>query len=390
MISYLQVAEKLVDKSIYGRGVKTFLEGGVVSFVNLTLDSWRKYQVKDLDTETVLIPLLHLALSMNKWNDGDKVLKESAICSCHYFHEFGPCKHIVAVCASLEQEFIRPNKLGSKKQEIESSLSALFEIGNNQEQREWLNKIYQYFERSKSSLFPWISQIVRQTSLEFENNISQGKNIDFQVSKYSEFWFGLKDLCVKATQDFDQEKKLIQLIADSLITGSYTWWSFWLDIFPVLHPTNQVKILTEIWFQSYTLQHKFQTELNDYIQNNNSGLNNKVMQKLEEYPNPSKLKVDLALQTKNKDWLEENIQILDPNSLINMAVNFPDLLEIIEINLSNILRVWTDFLTPQGTIEIQNIMQTWRNKLGDTMEYQNMKSYLKQSFPKRKKLWGEM
>ena len=50
MISYLRAVENLVDKPIYGRGVKTFLEGGIISHVDLTLDAWRKYQVKDTIT----------------------------------------------------------------------------------------------------------------------------------------------------------------------------------------------------------------------------------------------------------------------------------------------------------------------------------------------------
>ncbi len=388
MVSYLQSVEKLVDKSIYGRGVKTFLEGGVVGFTNLTLDSWRKYSVKDLETETVLIPLLHLALSTAKWDKAELAIKESAGCSCRYFEEFGTCKHIVAVCAALEQEFIRPNKIGSKKQEIQSSLDTLFQFNNNQEQREWLNKIYQYFERNRSSLFPWISQIVKATSTE-NTPFNSSDSVNNIENRYQEFWEGLKQMCQKATEDFDQEKKLCGLIADSLITGSVVWWNFWLDILPSLHPTNLIKVLTELWFQGYTLQHLFQPELNQYIQDK-PALANQILEKLQQYPNSEKLQVQFALQIKMRDWLEKNIVNLDPQSLIQMAVAFPDLLEQIELVLFNNLKIWADFLNPTGTEELKKIMQSWRTNIGDTMEYQNLKTYLKQNYPKRKSLWSDL
>ena len=118
MVSYLDSVRKLVDKSIYGRGLKTFLEGGVISFTDLTIDSWRKYQVKDTNTEVVVIPLLHLVLSIQKWEQAENALKESAFCSCLYFKEFGTCKHIVAVCASIEQEFIQQNNINYKSKKF--------------------------------------------------------------------------------------------------------------------------------------------------------------------------------------------------------------------------------------------------------------------------------
>lgn len=385
MISYLRAVENLVDKPIYGRGVKTFLEGGIISYVDLTLDAWRKYQVKDTNTEVVVMPLLHLALNIQKWNQADQVIKESAFCSCQYFKEFGTCKHIVAVCASLEQEFIQPKNTKAGKQEIQNSLDTLFRLNDDKQQREWLNKFYQYFERSRYNLFPWISQVVRATSGDTDRQI------------FTEFWFGLREITKTATLDFDQEKKLINLITDSLITGSSVWYEFWLEIFPSLHPHNLVKVITSLWFQGYTLKHDFQDDLTYYIQNSKASsngtlhnLSENILTELEQYPNSEKLKVEFALQVKDKDWLEKNMRNLDPLNLINMAINFPDLLESIELALTGILKVWSDFLTPQGTDELVEVMKTWRNKLGDTMEYQEMKHYLKQSYPKRKKLWSEL
>lgn len=376
MVSYLDSVRKLVDKSIYGRGLKTFLEGGVIGFSDLTIDSWRKYKVKDSNTEVVVIPLLHLVLSIQKWEQAENALQESAFCSCAYFKEFGTCKHIVAVCASIEQEFIQPKKHKLQKQEIQSSLDNLFEYNNNQEQREWLAKIYQYFERSRSNLFPWISQIVRKTS---DENL-----------KFTEFWQGFEDICKQATQDFDQEKKLAQLIVDSMITGSVVWWKFWIKLFPSLHPTHHIKVLAELWFQSHLLKHEYGKLLNEYLVKLEDNLKILIMQELDAYPNKDELKVQFALQCKMKDWLEEQMAKLDPMSLIEMAILYPDLLENIEENIFQHLKIWADFLTPQGTEEIREIMLAWRTKIGDTSSYVETKKYLKESYPKRKKLWADL
>jgi len=376
MISYLDSVRKLVDKSIYGRGLKTFLEGGVIGFSDLTIDSWRKYQVKDTNTEVVVIPLLHLVLSIQKWEQGANAIQESAFCSCNYFKEFGTCKHIVAVCASIEQEFIQPKKHKLHKLEIQSSLDNLFEYNNNQEQREWLTKIYQYFERSRSNLFPWISQIVRKTSDE---------NLQFP-----EFWEGFEDICKQATQDFDQEKKLVQLIEDSMVTGSLVWWKFWIKLFPILHPTHHIKILAELWFQSNLLKHDYGKFLNEYLFHLDNNCKILIMQELDTYSNKEELKVQFALQSKMKDWLEKQMSKLDPMSLIEMAILYPDLLENIEDCIFHHLKIWADFLTPEGTEEIREVMLAWRTKIGDTSAYIETKKYLKESYPKRKKLWSDL
>src|SRR6476469_3860675 len=106
MLSYLDTAKQVVDEAVYARGIRLYLEGRVGRHQDMLLDFWREYGMnEDHNRYVVRLPLLHLALNSSKWDRASQVLKEHASCECAYYQEYGLCKHVVAVCASLEKEF---------------------------------------------------------------------------------------------------------------------------------------------------------------------------------------------------------------------------------------------------------------------------------------------
>ena len=128
MFSYLDAAQKLVSREIYGRGIKYYLEGKVLKFDELVLDFWRLYQVSENHENAIIkLPLLHLALNQSKYEQADKALTEVCSCTCSYYQEYGPCKHIVAVCASIEQEFGLNKKPVVQNQNTEKKVDSLLQ-----------------------------------------------------------------------------------------------------------------------------------------------------------------------------------------------------------------------------------------------------------------------
>ena len=126
MLSYLETVQKIAQTDVYNRGLKYYLDGKVLSHQDLVLDLWRKYKVSSNRIYEVQIPLLHLALSPKKFDKADLALLESVSCECGYFQEFGICKHIVAVCGSLENEF-NINLKKNKRRQTESLASNVFD-----------------------------------------------------------------------------------------------------------------------------------------------------------------------------------------------------------------------------------------------------------------------
>ncbi|MFM6249908.1 MAG: hypothetical protein ACKPEQ_12295, partial [Dolichospermum sp.] len=75
MLSYLKSVQKLIHPSIYQRGIKLYLDGSIVGFEELTLDYWRIYKVIGTDEYLIKIPLLHLALDRQKFDQSSQALE---------------------------------------------------------------------------------------------------------------------------------------------------------------------------------------------------------------------------------------------------------------------------------------------------------------------------
>jgi hypothetical protein len=375
MLSYLDAVKKTCPLEIYNRGLKAYLEGKVLTQTEMVLDFWRSYKVEDRDIYTVQMPLLHLALSPEKENQADKAILQSASCDCAYFNEFGICKHIVAVCASLENEF-NINLKKQKRQKTYSSsvvFDSILEVDTEKKIRKFLISFEDFLEIG-----------YKDTSF-LENFILEIKN----DAKYPEVLNKLKNFILEKIEYYEYEKKLLRLVKPTLILDSKNWWPIWHKVQTKFSSNNQIKFFDQVW-KSYLAGNlnNIKKELETTLKNLKEKEKLQVFEFLQkEYQDTPENWLDFVLLAGMENWVEENLNLLDPIFLLKIIQTFPDIREKTEIHLLEQVKLWSDFLeTGQNYAEISEVFSIWQNKLGGSSYCQEAIDYIKQNHPKKKKL----
>jgi hypothetical protein len=379
MFSYLEVAQKLVSREIYGRGIKYYLEGKVLRYDELVLDFWRLYQVSE-NHENVLvkIPLLHLALSQHKYDQADKALSEVTTCNCSYFQEYGACKHIVAVCASIEQEFglnKKPavqNKNTEKK--VDSLLETIFEAETDKKTRRWLSQIEAYIYSSTPADPNWFDEAIGEVA---NDNTT-----------YLEFQNSFKDIILEALKTWEAELRVINLIKQSLYFGGKFWWRFWQPYLDRLEDSNKLKLWVAIWKMYIVGVFKeFQEEFLMQLRQLSDVTKKDVLDVLKkEFTGQSKVWINFAIESHFSLWLQANLDIFDPLNLLKIYFILPDEQDEIERRVYKQIKIWSDFLQPGNYKDVVDTMKKWETSVGRTDMYEMALKYIKDNHGKKKKL----
>jgi hypothetical protein len=374
MLSYLKTVQKLVHPSIYQRGIKLYLDGSLVGFEEMLLDYWREYKVVGTDEYIVKIPLLHLALSREKFDQADQALEESVTCTCPYFLEHGVCKHIAGVCASLDKEFdigLQQTKTKIARQQTDQILDQIFEAEKTRNLREFQEFLDFYLQSSRATDYRWFEEFV----------VAVNEN----PKDYEPFLVNLHSIISRNLADYDQEKKVIPLIQKSLLFGNILWWNFWQKHFLEIHQSRQVEIWVEIWEMRFVgLLKDFQSTVDDFMKNLSTKEKQEALAILQKnFEHKKEVWLEFAFASKFWNWFEQNLLNLDPEILILVAQNWPEKQEEIENLIAQKMRVWIDFLQPQNNDELAEVFKKWLEKLGGGEEYQLTVGYLKQVHKKK-------
>ena len=381
MFSYLAAVQEVIDEGIYARGIKAYLEGKVVSQQDLTLDYWRLYEVVGLhENNSVKIPLLHVALSQKKWNLAGKALQELASCTCEYSQEYGMCKHIVAVCAKLEQEWnpaiTKPTKTSSNQ--VDSILDSLFAVEQEKTEREVVTALNYVLTvgnitlaELSTKLIPfarWLSQLTIRTG-----NDWNAKNFDehtgFILQKIDE-------LITTLVGDYTEEKRLVRIISSATLVeaGGVNWFSFWQQYIKKLDPQRKTETYTGLWKAHLIgatkyIQPEFSALYSQLAEEEKKNLL-EIFQK--EYHLQRQYWLEFVFFAKISHWVVEHAKELDPHYLIMAMEFFPEYREEWEIELEQYFRTWTDFLPTGEYHEFATMLKKWRS-FGNS-------EYLKQAF----------
>jgi hypothetical protein len=382
MISYLGIAQDLTDSSVYARGVRLYLEGKVGRPVELDLEYWREYEVYDRVTYTVRLPILHYALKQSALDNAPHALTEFVSCGCEYFAEMGICKHIVAVCASLEQEF-NPHQdeyIGetekSTKQEDSSSLilDRIFEVEVDKKTKRWQHEFEAYLSQSGSKI-PRNLQLM--IGIINKDAHLYGEMITF-IKKYSQ----------EATTDYNKEKNLTRFILFTLHYNNPLWVEMWLGMLSSFDESNRRKIILELWIILKSGVKKEIRELFEiYLKNLSEEDKEYYIDQLKQiYTKNKDLWLDFVESSQAHQWIIDNYKDLDPLTLIRFAPLVPDLQEDIEISILNQLKQWGDFLQVGDYDEIIEVFHRWQKVLGRSSYYEEAVRYYKDTHSKKKKL----
>jgi hypothetical protein len=381
MFSYLSSVQSLTNASVYNRGLKIYLEGEVGRPKNLTLDSWREYRVVGsfVDEYHIHFPLIHLLVNPSNFSKAPQIIEEVVGCECQYFFEYGVCKHIVAVCASLDKEFgfERKDARGLLKKVADSDgvMESIFEAERVRNERKWIDVLQQYLTRD----IPHFYELDRMAKEVADNSGQHGDFLDYVLK--------LRDNTVG---DYLKEKKLIRIILETILVGKEFWWDFWNECFFAFDERNIELLLIGLW--------------KIHLVGSDSGFLGKSIGFFKGLPETNKdmlicilekefransgpLVIDFCFQIGYEKWLSNNVSLLSPQDIIRLCLLAPENREDYEFLLLNQLKVWVDFLQSGNYKEIRQVFEDWRTKLGTSQQYDEAIQYLKTTHPKKKTLW---
>jgi hypothetical protein len=378
MFSYLEVVQKVVDSSSYSRGIKLYLEGKVSKPKELLLDFWREYEVLGHENYIVRVPVLHFALTKNKWDRAGEVLQQFSHCQCAFFEEYGVCKHIVGVCASLEHEFGEKPETVEAKKEVGSILDRVFEVEVGKRARVWEDKLENYFSKSYSGALNWVDEIVLK--------------VEKEPDIYTEFLGFLKSKAQDATRDYMKEKRLVRLIQESLVLGGMVWWNLWEPFILNFESQYQVDLATDLWrMQQAGIAKAYEPQLKNFLQNLTAEQKDEVLQRLQTtFVHNQSIWINFVITSKYTQWLEQHLDRLDPLTLIQVCLLMPEQREEVEVKILTQLKLWGDFLQTGDYNQVIEVFHTWRDLLGRSEFYEQALKYFKEHHGKKKKLIGEI
>ncbi len=381
MFSYLEAVQKTTAREVYGRGVKYYLEGKVLRHQALTLDFWREYVVLGDEEYKIKFPLIHLALSPEKHDLANKVILENVTCECYYFRDYGVCKHIVAVTASLEQEFNPVTKVAVKtkdKANVDSLLDSIFEAETEKKSRKFLDQFDQYINSSNNYYPFWFDELVREVAKNPVEYKSFLEKLDLKISE--------------ALKMFETEVRVVTLIKESLYVGRKFWWEFWSKYFSLLEDYNQSKLYVSLWKMHLTgVFSDFKGEFLEFLRSEDAYKKTEMFELLKkEFPNQTKIWITFAIDSQFTSWLEANLQSLDSENLLKVYDFLPQEQYQIERILLNQVKVWSDFLQPGNYKDIVKTFKLWEEKIGRSEVYEMAITYIKESHGKKKKLLKDL
>jgi hypothetical protein len=378
MFSYLEILKDQVSQTVFSKGLKVFFSGKVIFLDNLYLEDWRVYKVLgNYQSEyLVKIPILHLLLNKNNFDKAGLALSQVASCECEYFLNNGLCKHIVAVSAALEDEFITKAKTSQtnvKVIEPTNLLDQIFEVDLVKQKSKWTNSLWELFN-TKNNLNHQIYEFLEIVP-KFPKN-------------YTDFLDNLILESKKALTSYESELKLLKLIEQSWTTNGKFWFHFWLKFLKDFSNKRQVEIWQKAWVKYYVGSFfEFKDVFLAQIQELSSDLKNQILEKLKnKHQNSPEIWLSFVINSKNYDWLETNLQNLDPEYLLEIVKILPEESEKIEILISNKIKTWSDFLVPDQYQNFITTMQSFKKYFGLSESYQNTYNYIKANHARKKSL----
>ncbi|MBC7471816.1 MAG: hypothetical protein H7196_00920 [candidate division SR1 bacterium] len=376
MISYLKCLKLVVNQGVYNRGIRLYLDGLVSKPDPMILDNWRRYEVQgNNDHYTIKIPLLHLTLDRKKFDKAGDAISEISTCECEYYYSYGICKHIVAVCASIDKEFDANTNLSFEREKADNNsvLDNIFEAEKVKKHRKWYEVIEMYLTRDHPNYF-YLDEI--------------SKTLADEPLDHDEFLIGLHRIVEAVIGDYAKEKLLVKIILESILVGKKVWWDFWLPFLLRFDERNMNRLFIGLWKIRWLSGAKsYQVELDKLLISMKNKEKKLIFEQLKiEFENQREIWLEYCFVAKYYSWLEENIDILDPSYIVKMCLSLPEKREEYEYKILNQVKIWADFLQAGKYEEIKDFFQYWQQALGRSEVYEDAVKYFQTAHPKKKKL----
>ena len=353
---------------MFQRGQRFFIDGKVAAKTNLLLPNWREYEIIDRKRSYfVRLPLIHELLNSEILENLEMsflAISQVAFCECEYFASNLICSHLVAVCAEVDSE--SKNTLENKNIHPKNSSLSNPNSANNRENSATTKTGSQISQKvgdslPKSDISTGIfTQIINWEVEKLETVWLNNWHfyLNNSVGYQHRFWFKkaqfLKEVAAnkefsqhflarisqdfgEICRDFYREKNLIQLAAETVLAGGKPWYDFWQKEFGKMLNNSDLdslknyyqKIdLTEFWWSMWNMRNQTQIRLiwlqiEKDLANLEKSQKNKIWEKMSQNKgeNPKiyfKLYLEMALALYLTDWLDENLENMEPFVLIRI------------------------------------------------------------------------
>ncbi len=389
LLNYLEIVKKISDPEVYALGQKLYLKGHIVSKKDLVLDYWRMYEIVDNQRiYTVKIPILHLALSPEKYDQAEEALLQSVWCDYEMVEENLVSQYVVAVCLDLQNEFVPKTKKVDVQKNVNSILDSVLEVENNKKQREFLSNL-EYFlngDNPENSKFIYkIGDFLKDNSSE-DLNKNSNKNLELKNK--------IEEIIEKVLGDYTAEKRFVSLMTDSYIFNSSgkNWWIFWSKYFSKMDDQNKINLWTKLWrFYLLDFTEGFENEFLNIIQKEDDCIKQKIFENLKDFFKENReVPIIFIFQSKYLTWIEKNLDSLDSKYLLKSVLLLPEKSEEIEIKILNQMKVRSDFLIAGDYEDILEDFKNWKKNLGRTVFLEEAVKYFRQNHPKKRSLLNKL
>ncbi len=380
LTNYLQLIDNLCPKDIICLGQKVYLDGMILDKKDIGIANFREYRVKEGSVNySVQTPLWHLVLTTNDSEKIQELVSKFSYCDCAYYDQVGFCKHLVAVFESINNEFFSNEKIKqaiTPKKDIinsENLIQNLFDFDRNKWQQQSLIKLEQYFTKSSNSLAWWefiVLEIKKQKLTEFKNTIV--KILESKLKIYENEKKVIPLLNQSLILDFDSWFENTQSISDKLTERNY--YQFWSQTWRVLNGISSNKDL------------KNNSVLNIYLSQKDDQFKSNILELLKEnYQESPQLWLQFVMDSRYEDFIIKNIDSYDPELLLKIIEILPENREKIEQKLAYKVRIWIDFLMSGDYGELQTFLNNWKI-LGKSYYFEKTLEYIKANHSKKRSL----
>jgi hypothetical protein len=373
-LPYLESLSGQLDTSIYNRGLKLYLEGGVSNPKPLLLDNWRTYNVTEKYlTYEVRIPVLHLALEQSKYPQAWNALQEVVSCECELFMEGLACTHIVAVLAHMDKEFnFRPTP--TRKQADPSELfDTIFTAQKVKTHRKWLATMDTLLTRETANYY-YLDEI--------------SKTIKEEVGEHDEFFEQLKKLIEPFIGFYTKEKRVVRIALEAILIGKSEMYKFFIPYISRIDEENQFQFWTSMW-KLYWMGacEGYKDSFIVTIRSLSLPQKAEIFRRLSnEYAQQREVFIEFCYVAQYYEYLITHKHELSETELIRLTVLVPDLREETDILLAGHIRTWSDFLQVGEYKEFKAMISLWADKLGKSELFVETCKYVIISHQRKKSL----
>ena len=352
MLAYLTATKPHVDPGVYNQGLRLYLDGAVKRPVSLLLDNWREYEVIEKPfPATVTLPLLHLTLSPQKFNQAYRALSQVVKCDCDWFLREGMCRHVVAVLAQLDQEFSAssiPKKTASLPSDL---LDTIFSAQKVKTHRKWLETIDQLLSRDTGNYF-YLDQI--------------SKTIKDEPEEHKDFLAALEKVLVPKIGYYREEKRVLRIGLESILIGKEVFYKFFAPLVEQMDEAHRQQFWTALWrYYWMGACEGYKERLIGDLRQLPKAQKQTILEKLQkEYSEQAEVWREFCFQAQHYAPLVAQKETLDELTLIRLTELVPDMRESTDLLLASHLRTWSDFLAAGQYREFLELIQTWAEKLG--------------------------